>query len=132
MSMALCLGLVRSFAGHTLTHRLQPVQSSGATWIVYRLPLCSFPLYGVDLKLGGAPATAPSSYTFARMAACGQTKAHWLHWMQTFGSHTGISSAMFRFSHFAVPVGQGPSTGKALTGSRSPLPASITAVTFCT
>ena len=39
---------------------------------------------------------------------------------------------MFRFSHFAVPIGHVPSTGKALTGSRSPLPASITAVTFCT
>ena len=36
---------------------------------------------------------------------------------------------MLRFSHCAVPVGQVPSTGKALTGSRSPLPASITAVT---
>jgi hypothetical protein len=52
--------------------------------------------------------------------------------MQIFESQTGISSAMFRFSHFAVAVGHVPSTGKALTGSRSPLPASITAVTFCT
>ena len=52
--------------------------------------------------------------------------------MQIFGSHTGISSARLRFSHFAVPIGQVPSTGNALTGSRSPLPASITAVTFCT
>ena len=48
------------------------------------------------------------------------------------GSHTGISSAMLRFSHCAVPVGHVPSTGKALTGSRSPLPASSTAVTRCT
>ena len=32
----------------------------------------------------------------------------------------------------AVPVGQVPSTGNALTGSRSPLPAIITAVTCCT
>ena len=39
---------------------------------------------------------------------------------------------MFRFSHFAVATGHVPSTGKALTGSRSPFPASITAVTFCT
>ena len=31
MSMALCFGLVRSLAGQTFTHRLQPVQSSGAT-----------------------------------------------------------------------------------------------------
>ena len=52
--------------------------------------------------------------------------------MQILSSHTGISRARFRFSHFAVPVGQVPSTGKALTGSKSPFPASITAVTFCT
>ncbi len=49
--------------------------------------------------------------------------------MQIAGSQTGISAAMFRFSHWAVPVGQVPSTGNALTGSRSPLPASMTAVT---
>ena len=52
--------------------------------------------------------------------------------MQTLSSQTGISSARLRFSHFAVPIGQVPSTGKALTGRRSPLPASITAVIFCT
>ena len=63
------------------------------------------------------------------MAACGQTSAHLLHWMQIGPSQTGISSARFRFSHFAVAVGQVPSTGKALTGSRSPLFSSITAVT---
>ena len=90
------------------------------------------PLYSVDLNVGGAPASALSSYTFARIAACGQTSAHWLHWMQIFGSQTGISSAMLRFSHFAVAIGHVPSTGNALTGSRSPLPASITAVTFWT
>ena len=63
------------------------------------------------------------------MAACGQTIAHLLHWMQIVSSQTGISRAMLRFSHCAVPVGQVPSTGNALTGSRSPLLASITAVT---
>src|SRR5215472_11371857 len=63
------------------------------------------------------------------MAACGQTKAHLLHWMQILLSQRGTSSAMVRFSHFVVPVGQVPSTGKAETGSRSPLPAIITAVT---
>ena len=86
----------------------------------------------VDLKVSGAPASALSSYTFARIAACGHTRAHWLHWMQIFESHTGISSAMLRFSHFAVPVGHVPSTGNALTGSRSPLPARITDVIFWT
>ena len=63
------------------------------------------------------------------MAACGQMSAHLLHWMQSDGSQTGISSAMERFSHFDVPVGQVPSTGNAETGRRSPLPASMSAVT---
>src|SRR5262245_64545899 len=63
------------------------------------------------------------------MLAWGQTKEHLLHWMQTFGSQIGTSSAIRRFSHFVVPTGQVPSTGKADTGSRSPLPAIITAVT---
>src|SRR5437763_16447257 len=63
------------------------------------------------------------------MVACGQTKAHLLHWMHTFGSQMGTSSAIRRFSHLVVPSGQVPSTGKADTGSRSPLPAIITAVT---
>lgn len=63
------------------------------------------------------------------MAACGQTNTHWLHWMQTLASQTGISVAMLRFSHLLVPTGQVPSAGNALTGSRSPLPAIITADT---
>ena len=63
------------------------------------------------------------------MVACGQTRAHLLHWMQIFASQMGTSSAMVRFSHFVVPSGQVPSTGKAETGSRSPLPAIISAVT---
>ena len=32
---------------------------------------------------------------------------------------------MLRFSYWAVPVGKVPSTGMALTGRRSPLPAII-------
>ena len=66
------------------------------------------------------------------MAACGQASTHWLHWMQIRFSHTGTSAARLRFSHLLVPTGQVPSTGNALTGSRSPLPASIIAVTRCT
>ncbi|OIQ65398.1 hypothetical protein GALL_530430 [mine drainage metagenome] len=66
------------------------------------------------------------------MAAWGQAIAHLLHWMQIPASHSGISRAMFRFSHWVVPRGQVPSTGKALTGSRSPLPSIITAVTRLT
>jgi hypothetical protein len=132
MSMALCFGFALSFAGQIITHRLQPVQSSGATWIEYFLPLNSLPLKSIDLNVAGALAASEGSNTFARIAACGQTNAHLLHWMQIFSSHAGISSAIARFSHCAVPVGQVPSTGKADTGSRSPLPSMIVACTRCT
>ena len=43
--------------------------------------------------------------------------------MQIAGSQIGISAAMLRFSSLAVPVGNVPSTGIALTGSKSPRPA---------
>ena len=39
---------------------------------------------------------------------------------------------MLRFSYWVVPVGKVPSTGNALTGSRSPWPAIIGAVTRST
>ena len=63
------------------------------------------------------------------MQACGQISAHLLHWMQRLGTQVGMSRAMERFSHCAVAVGQVPSTGKAETGNRSPLPARISEVT---
>ena len=40
--MALISGFCRSFAGQTSTHRLQPVQSSGATCRTYFWPLYRF------------------------------------------------------------------------------------------
>ena len=63
------------------------------------------------------------------MAAWGQTRAQRAQSMQMDGSQIGISAARLRLSHRAVPVGKVPSTGMALTGSRSPSPASIVAVT---
>ena len=44
-------------------------------------------------------------------------------------SHSGTLAEMPRFSHFAVPLGNVPSTGNALTGSSSPRPSSIAATT---
>ena len=52
--------------------------------------------------------------------------------MQIDESQTGISCAIPRFSHWLVAVGQVPSAGNALTGSKSPFPASIIAVTRLT
>src|SRR3990172_9178010 len=86
----------------------------------------------MDLNVEGASCNPAWSYTFTRIAACGQTRAHLLHWMHNSDSHTGISNAIFRFSHCAVPTGNVPSTGNALTGNMSPSPAMILAVTFLT
>src|SRR3972149_2812236 len=119
------------FAGQASTHSAQPVQSSGDTCRVYRHSENSFQRAVVDLNFDDAPSKYFASYTFSRMTACGQTSTHLPHWMQMSGSHTGISSPMLRFSHCAVPVGYVPSTGIALTGSSSPNPAIIFAVTLC-
>src|ERR1051326_8203858 len=81
MLIAFRRGFDLSFAGHTATQRLHPVQSSAATWIVYLLPLKSGALYSVDLNVAGAAPTASPGYTLARIAACGHTIAHLLHWM---------------------------------------------------
>src|SRR5438067_4906322 len=132
MSIALCRGFDLSFEGHTATQSEQPVQSSGATWIVYCSPGNSLPRYAADLNVAGAPSSGGIGYTLARMAAWGQTIAHLLHWMHSAPSQEGICPARFRFSHWLVPVGHVPSTGNALTGSSSPRPSSIAAVTRCT
>ena len=52
--------------------------------------------------------------------------------MQISGSQTATSSEMLRFSYAVVPLGYVPSTGSALTGSSSPRPAIIAAVTVRT
>jgi hypothetical protein len=49
--------------------------------------------------------------------------------MQISGSHAATISEMLRFSKAAVPDGQVPSSGSAETGSSSPRPAIIIAVT---
>src|SRR5262249_30762360 len=106
--------------GQTSTHTPHPVQSSGATWMVYFIPAYSLSRTSHDLNVDGASASSLPSYTLMRITACGQTIAHLPHWMQIFESHAGISRARFRFSHRAVAVGNVPSQEKALTGSSSP------------
>ena len=63
----------------------------------------------------------PFSMTMGRMQACGQTREHWLHWMQFSGIHSGTLTAMPRFSYLVVPVGTTPAGLNAETGSESPL-----------
>ena len=54
MLIALCRTSVLLLAGHTSTHTPQPVQSSGATWIVSRYPWISLERKGLDLNVSGA------------------------------------------------------------------------------
>src|SRR4051812_11224053 len=130
MSIARCSGFALSLAGHIITHSSQPVQSSGATCTVYIGVRPRFSpatgsdpgalLKGTCLNVDGAASSDSGGYTFTRIAACGQTSAHLLHWMHSCSSQIGIEIAMLRFSHFAVPLGHVPSIGNALTGRRSP------------
>src|SRR5581483_4952129 len=119
-------------AGQTCTHTPHPVQSSGATCTVSRWPGRSRDRNGLEGSTAADPedpGVAPGVYTFMRMAAWGQTMAHLPQSMQIDGSHTGMSRAMERFSNTDVAVGKAPSTGRALTGRRSPSPASRRDVT---
>ncbi len=61
MSIDLCFGLVLSLAGQTDTQIEQPVQSSGATWMVYFIPVNSPPLKSIDLNASGALASSAGS-----------------------------------------------------------------------
>ena len=128
----MCFTCSLLWAGQTSTQMPQPVQSSGATWIVMRIPGCSRDFHSLSLNPSGASSNADGSKTFIRIAAWGQTSAHLAQSMQIDGSQIGISCAMLRFSQRAVSVGKVPSTGNADTGSRSPWPAIIFAVTRCT
>ena len=49
------------FAGHMSTHTPQPVQSSGATWIVIAIPVTSFERNALVLKPSGAPSSTAGS-----------------------------------------------------------------------
>src|SRR5438552_3221355 len=130
--MALRLVSALFLAGQASTHRPQPVQSSGATWRVYAAPGNSFQRAGEVPKPSGGAESSVGSKTFARITACGHTSTHLLHWIHTDGSHSGISTAMLRFSQRVVPLGYVPSTGSALTGSKSPWPAIMGPVTLVT
>src|SRR5512138_2104216 len=129
MLMAFLPFSVFDSAGQISTQSEQPVQSSGATWSAYFAPFTSGDLKSIVTKDFGARSSASGAKYFGRIAACGQMSAHLLHWMQSDGSQVGISRAIPRFSHFVVPVGQVPSIGNAETGSWSPWPASMSAVT---
>jgi hypothetical protein len=68
-------------AGQMSTHNAQPVQSSGATWMVYFSPNAfqSRSFASADLNVAGAASSTFGSYTFARITPCGHTIAHFPH-----------------------------------------------------
>ena len=96
MSIALCFTSLLLFAGQTSTQTPQPVQSSGATWIVSSVRRgSSRERNGFDEEARRARRPRrPAGYTFMRIAACGQTIAHLPQSMQSAGSQIGISCAM--------------------------------------
>ena len=108
--------------GHTFTHTLQPMQSSGEMASVYCRPAAALPFAGTSVVAAGAAAASASVRAKGRMVACGQTNAHWLHWMQVAASQAGTLTATPRFSYAAAPCSNWPSTCgmNADTGRRSP------------
>ena len=69
-------------------------------------PLAAPTLTSAVIKLSGAPTN--SFCITGLIAACGQTREHWLHWIHFVGSQTGIDTATPRFSSFVVAVGTVP------------------------
>ena len=112
MSMALWLESVLLLAGQTSTHTPQPVQSSGATWIVSRWSGRSRDSELLVEEAAGAASTAAVGKTFIRIVACGQTMAHLPQSMQIAGSQIGIIWAMARFSYLRRPGREGPVDGQ--------------------
>ena len=85
MLIALWRTSVLLFAGQTSTQTPQPVQSSGATWIVSRWSGSSRERNSLCRKSAGAASTAAVGNTFIRIVACGQTIAHLPQSMQIAG-----------------------------------------------
>ncbi len=110
----------------------QPRQSREETCMRKESPANSLPLASTVAKVAGAFFFSSSSRRTGRMAAWGQTIAHWLHWMHLSLSHSGILTATPRFSYADVPEGKLPSSlpKNALTGSLSPSWRLITSQTF--
>src|SRR5262249_26724898 len=66
-------------AGQISTQIPHPVQSCGATWMLYFIPAHSLSRTSVDLKVDGAFSSSHESKTLMRITACGHTMAHLAH-----------------------------------------------------
>ena len=127
--MALWLESVLLLAGQTSTHTPQPVQSSGATWIVSRCPGSSRDRNslwrkstGAAVDRGGREDLHPDRRVRADHRALAAVDA------DRRDPRSGSSGRSPASRTCAVPVGNVPSTGRALTGSWSPSPAISRAV----
>ena len=94
----MCFATSFDRAGHVSMQMPQPVQSSGAIWIVRAIPGRCLSRQSLCLNPSGAPSSAAGSTTFIRIAAWGHTSAHLAQSMQIDGSQTGSVSARLRFS----------------------------------
>ncbi len=94
--------------GHTFAQEPHPVQSRADTDIVNFIP--GIPIISIAFVPSGALASSSSVRAIGRITACGHTYAQRLHWIQFSGTHTGMSTAIPRFSYAEDPDGVEPST----------------------
>ena len=85
---------LKEFVGHTPIQTPQPIQSSGLNCILYEYPFIPI----AALVANEAGTSVPSFTRTGRIQACGQTKAHLLHWIQFSESHSGTKADTPRFS----------------------------------
>ena len=117
--------------GQASTHKPQPVQSSH-TPAAYNWAFGN--AHGVDRR-GVEPLVRPTVVTVIELGPDDTVRTHegeLPHWMQCPTSPNRDQVEMQRFSQAVVPLGKVPSAGNALTGSRFPMLAIISAVTAWT
>ena len=80
--------------------------------------------------MSGASWRSSSLTRWGLIAACGQTNAHWLHWIHFSLFQHGNSVATPLFSNLAVLVGTIPLGSKELTGRSFPSSLEIGLIIF--
>jgi len=110
--------LVLVVAGQTSTHTPQPVQSSGATWMVSRWPGRSLDRNGLwGRSESGIASIASGANTFMRSAEWGHTLVYLPQSMQTSESQRDLLGDGSRLLG-SGPGGEGPVDGQGADGDK--------------
>ena len=91
-----------------MIHSPHPIQSNGDTLIVNLYSL-AFGFVSATFMLSGAALISSSLTKKGRIVAWEHTNAHWLHWIQASGFHSGTDTAVPRFSYAEAPSSNCPS-----------------------